>query len=137
MLHKKHLCVCVASRFSYFQLSGYPWSVAHKVPLFMGFSRQESWSRMPCPPPRYPPDPGIESMSLMFSALAGVFYTTSTTWKAQEITSMAQKKKKKARDFKCGGLKICTSRKQPMDTFICLCKLASASIFPRPGQSVV
>ena len=97
MLPKKHLCVCVPSRFSYFQLSANPWTVAHKVPLFMGFSRQESWSRMPCPPPRYPPDPGIESMSLMFSALAGVFYTTSTTWKAQEITSMAQKKKKKKR----------------------------------------
>jgi len=24
----------------------------------MGFSRQEYWSRLPCPPPGYLPDPG-------------------------------------------------------------------------------
>ena len=34
---------------------------------------------MPCPPPGDPPDPGIELMSLMSPALAGMFFTTSTT----------------------------------------------------------
>ena len=29
------------------------------------------------------PDPGIESMSVMSPALAGGFFTTSTTWEAQ------------------------------------------------------
>ena len=28
-----------------------PWTVAHQVPLFMGFSRQEYWSGLPGPPP--------------------------------------------------------------------------------------
>ena len=28
-----------------------PWAVAHQAPLFMGFSRQEYWSGLPCPPP--------------------------------------------------------------------------------------
>ena len=26
----------------------------------MGFSRQEDWSGLPCPPPEDPPDPGIQ-----------------------------------------------------------------------------
>ena len=30
----------------------------------MGFSRQEYWKGLPFPPPGYPPDPGIESVSL-------------------------------------------------------------------------
>ena len=28
-----------------------PWTVAHQAPLFMGFSRQEYWSGLPCTPP--------------------------------------------------------------------------------------
>ena len=30
----------------------------------------------------YLPDPGIQPISLMFSALADEFFTTSTTWEA-------------------------------------------------------
>ena len=37
-----------------------PWTVAHQDPLSMGFSRQEYWSRLPCPPLGDLPDPGIE-----------------------------------------------------------------------------
>ena len=37
---------------------------AHQAPLSMGFSRQEYWSGLPCPPPRDPPDPGIKPASL-------------------------------------------------------------------------
>ena len=29
------------------------WTVAHHTPLSMGFSRQEYWSGLPCPPPGY------------------------------------------------------------------------------------
>ena len=32
--------------------------------LFMGFSRQEYWSELPCPPPGDLPDPGIEPAAL-------------------------------------------------------------------------
>ena len=42
-------------------------------PGSMGFSRQEYWSGLPCPPPRDLPDPGIEPTSLMPPALAGRF----------------------------------------------------------------
>ena len=59
------------------------WTLARQAPLFMGFSRQEYWSRLPCPPSGDLPDPGIEPMSLMSPALAGRFFTTSTTWEAQ------------------------------------------------------
>ena len=51
----------------------------------MGFSRQEYWSGLPCPPPEDLPDPGIEPETLMFPALAGGFFITSTTWEAPEI----------------------------------------------------
>ena len=48
----------------------------------MGFSRQEYWNGLPCPSPGDLPNPGIESMSLLSPALAGRFFTTSTTWEA-------------------------------------------------------
>ena len=49
----------------------------------MGFSRQEYWSGLPCPPPGDLLDPGIEPRSLTSPALASRFFTTSTTWEAQ------------------------------------------------------
>jgi len=49
----------------------YPW----------GFSRQEYWSELPCPPPG-DLDPGIKSTPLVSPALAGGFFTTSNTWEA-------------------------------------------------------
>ena len=55
-------------------------SRTRQVPLSMGFSRQEYWSGLPCPPPGDPPDPWIEPTSLTFPALAGGFFTTSVTW---------------------------------------------------------
>ena len=58
------------------------WTVACQAPLFMGFSRQEYWSRLPCSPPGDLPDPGIEPTSLTCPALAGRFFTTSATWEA-------------------------------------------------------
>ena len=36
------------------------WTVAHQAPLSMGFSRQEYWSGLSCPPPGDHPNPGIE-----------------------------------------------------------------------------
>ena len=37
----------------------------------MGFSRQEIWSGLPCPPPGDLPNPGIEPTSFVSPALAG------------------------------------------------------------------
>ena len=53
------------------------WIAACQAPLSMGFSRQEYWSRFPCPPPADLPDPGIKLVSLMSPALAGRFFSTS------------------------------------------------------------
>ena len=39
------------------------WTIGHQAPLSMGFSKQEHWSRLPCPPPRYLPDPGVKPIS--------------------------------------------------------------------------
>ena len=45
------ICTCVLSHFSHVQLFVTPWTVARQAPLSMGFSRQEYWSGLPCPPP--------------------------------------------------------------------------------------
>ena len=49
-----------------------PWTVAHQVPLCMGFSRQEYWSGLPFPTPMDLSDP-TSPASL---ALAGRFFIT-------------------------------------------------------------
>ena len=78
------VCVCVCARarahvrahtcmFSHVWLFATPWTVARQAPLSMGFSRQEYWSGLLCPPPGDLPDPGIKSAS---SALAGKFFIT-------------------------------------------------------------
>ena len=52
--------------------------------LSMGFSRQEYWSELSCPPPGDLPDPAIKLASLASLALvSGWFFTTSVTWEAQ------------------------------------------------------
>ena len=53
------------------------WTVARQSPLSIGFSWQEYWSGMPFLPPGDLSDPGIKPKS---PALAGRFFTTSTTW---------------------------------------------------------
>ena len=61
--------VCVLSHFSRVLLFVTLWTAAHQAPLSMGFSRQEYWSGLPCPPPWDLPDPGIEPTSLVSPAL--------------------------------------------------------------------
>ena len=63
-----------------------PWTVAHQVPLSMGFSRQEYWSVFPFPSPRDLPDLGIEPGS---SALQADFYHLSHhgRWCPREASS--------------------------------------------------
>ena len=79
--------VCVLSHFSHVQFFATPWTVISQAPLSMGFSRQEYWSGLPCPPPRDLHDAGIEPKCLMSPALAGRFFTTSATWEAQWSSS--------------------------------------------------
>ena len=58
-----------------------PWTVAHQVPLSMGFPRQGYCRGLPFPSPRNLFDPGSKLMSLVSLALAGRFYT----WEAPYI----------------------------------------------------
>ena len=74
--------MCELSCFSHFQFFATPWTVAHRAPLSIGFSRQEYWSGLPSPPAGDLPDPGIEPQSLLAPALAGEFFTTNATREA-------------------------------------------------------
>ena len=74
--YKKHFlwdCLCMCYSLSCVQLFVSPWTVAHQSPLFMEFSRQEYWNRLPFPSPGDLLDPGIEPRS---SALTGGLFTT-------------------------------------------------------------
>ena len=72
----------VLSCSSHVQLCATPGTVACRAPLSMGFSRQESWSGLPCPPPGDLPNPVIKLVPFTSPASAVRFFTTSTTWGA-------------------------------------------------------
>ena len=74
-------CVCAQS-LSRVWLSVVPWTVAHKAPLSMEFSKQEYWNGLPIPTPGDLPNPGTEPTSLTSSAQAGRLFATSITWEA-------------------------------------------------------
>ena len=59
------------------------WTIACQAPLFMRFSRQEYWSGLHALLQGIFP---TELTSLTSPALAGTFFTTSTTWEAQLYT---------------------------------------------------
>ena len=69
------LCFAVGKKYnvveslSHVQLFAILWTVAHQVPQFMEFSRQEYWSELPFPTPGDLPHPGIELKSYMSPAL--------------------------------------------------------------------
>ena len=69
------LCLCLVT--SAVSDSETTWTVARQAPLSMGFSRQEYWSGLPCPPPGDLPNIGIESRS---PTLQGFF----TVWATRE-----------------------------------------------------
>ena len=69
--HFNRVCLCMTQ-----------WTIALHASLPMGFSRQEYWNGLPCPPSGDLPKPGIEPTCLTSPALAGRFFTTSATWEA-------------------------------------------------------
>ena len=71
---KRMRLTCMLSCFSCLCLFSTPWTVAHQVPLSMGFFRQEYWSGVPFPPPGDLPGPKIKPRSLMSPALADRFF---------------------------------------------------------------
>ena len=61
-------------------------TMAHQVPLSMGFSRKEYWSGLPFPVLGDLSDTRVGLASPVSPALLGRFFTSSTTWKAPIIS---------------------------------------------------
>ena len=86
--HLLLLLLLLLSCFSRVRLCETLQMAAHQAPPSLGFSRQEYWSGLPCPPPRDLPNSGIKPASLMSPALAGRFFTTSSIWEAQYFPNL-------------------------------------------------
>ena len=120
--------MCVLSRFSCVQLFVTLWTVARQAPLSMELSRQEYWSRLPCPPPRDLPHPGIKPRALTSPALVGRFFTTSTTWEAHAYRTTRKKKKKR-----CQG-RLTSEEKEQVVSHSTERKTNCCVILPGPSQ---
>ena len=64
-----YLCVAKSKSLQSYSTLCDPWTIAHQAPLSMGFSRQEYWSGLPCPPPMNFPTQGCVSY------IADIFFT--------------------------------------------------------------
>ena len=62
-----------------------PWTIAHQIPLSVGFTRQEYCSGLPLPPPADLPSPGLEPASPASPALAGRFFITEPPGKPKAM----------------------------------------------------
>ena len=60
--------VLVVELLSHVLLFVTPWTIAHQVPLSMGFSRLESWSALPPPSPEGLPTQGLNPCLLHWQA---------------------------------------------------------------------
>ena len=72
------------SRFSHVWLFATLWTVSRQTFLSMGFSREEYWSGLLCPPPGDLHDPGTKSTSALSPTLVGRFFTASATWETED-----------------------------------------------------
>ena len=75
-----HVCMCAVV-----SDSATPWTVTHRAPLSMGFSRQKYWSGLPCPPPGDLPDPRIELVSLKSPPWTGAFCPPGKPWEMAKV----------------------------------------------------
>ena len=69
-------CVCALSCFSPVQLFVTPWTIASQASLFVGFSRQEYWSGLSCPPPGDLPNLCIKLESLLSPVFSSVQFSS-------------------------------------------------------------
>ena len=76
------LFCAVLSRVSRVRLFATLYITVCQAPLSVRFSRQEYWSGLPFPSSGDLPNPGIKPPSSVSPALAGGFFTTSTTREA-------------------------------------------------------
>ena len=80
--YASHFSKCVCSAAQSCPTVYNPMDCRPQASLSVEFSRQEYWCGLPCPPPGALPNPGIKPVSPASPALAGGFFTTSTTWEA-------------------------------------------------------
>ena len=66
------MCACSVTSIVY--NSATAWTVACQDSLSMGYSQQEYWNGLPCPPPGDLPNPGIKLESPVFPALQVFLY---------------------------------------------------------------
>ena len=79
--------VCACSHVSLFAS---PWTVAHQAPLFLEFSRQEYWSRLPSPTRQDLSHARLEPEVLVTLALAGRFFTAGLATREALIPGWGQ-----------------------------------------------
>ena len=84
-----YMYVCVKSFYSCLTLCD-PMNYSPPGSSVHGIFQQEYWSGLPFPPPGDLPNPGSKPMPLMSPALAGGFFTTSTTREAPIYVCMTQ-----------------------------------------------
>ena len=80
--------VCMLSRFSRVRLSANLWTVALQDSLFVGFSRQEYWSGLPCPSPGQSSRPRDRTPVSCISCTADQFFTAEPRgkpWRAGTV----------------------------------------------------
>ena len=73
---------CVLSHFDHVGLFATLWTIAR---LPMGFSNQEYWSGLPCPPPEDLHNLEIAPTKPTSPTLSGMFFTTNATSEAPDI----------------------------------------------------
>ena len=88
------MCPCVLSCFSHDWLFVTPRTITYQAPQSMGFSRQEYWGGLPCPPPGHLPYPGIEPPLLHLLHYRWILYCWAT---GEAHDSMYMKFKNKQR----------------------------------------
>ena len=71
--------VCIV-QLSPVQLFAASWTVTRQAPLSMGFSRQEHWSGLPCPPPGGSSRPRDQTCVSYVSYIGTWVLYTSVTW---------------------------------------------------------
>ena len=103
------LCCCFVTK-SCLTLS-WPHGLGHRVPLSVGFSRQEHWSGVPFPPPGHLPNPGIEPES---PHCRWILYTTEPLRKPSFTVTIgiflnSRKASKMFLSFNCWLKRKCTT----------------------------
>ena len=78
------------SHFSHVQLTVTLWTVAHQAPLSMGFSRQEYWSELSCPPPGDLPISRDRTQVSCVFCITGRFFITEALRKLKNYCMLGE-----------------------------------------------